>query len=63
MRLDGPAKLLIQIKSDWPLVSSTFAKKSPGSTNNKIRYTAIATLHLLSEVICILIQNAIDLKN
>ena len=31
MRLEGPAKLLIQIKSDWLLICFTFVTKSPGS--------------------------------
>ena len=31
MRYDGPAKLVIQIKSDWLLICFTFVPKSPGS--------------------------------
>ena len=30
MRKDGPAKLDIQIKSDWLLICFTFVTKSPG---------------------------------
>ena len=30
MRQDGPAKLVIQIKSDWLLICFSFVTKSPG---------------------------------
>ena len=32
VRLDGPAKLDIEIKSDWLLACFTFVMKSPGYT-------------------------------
>ena len=36
VRKDGPAKLDIQIKSDWLLICLTFVVKSPG--RSKVRF-------------------------
>ena len=34
VRLEGPAKLNIEIKSDWLLICFTLVMKSPGCYNN-----------------------------
>ena len=43
MRQDGPAKLDIEIKSDWLLICFTFVTKSPGS--NKESYYFFLVKH------------------
>ena len=57
MRQEGPAKLEIQIKSDWLFICLTFVAKSPGSRSLRMDNTTERGSWLNSELFTVILHS------